>query len=472
VIKFGTSGFRGIIGDNWTKENIQKIGYSLKQIVMAEKRSVKLCACFDTRFMGRESAVWFTESVACEFIHVTVYTTPTPTPVVTFDAKNDFDYGVAFTASHNPYHYNGFKIFVRGGKEAEDELLDKISKGTDMDKKVPSTPISALLEKGYAVWSNDVDKYIDATMAKIDVAKIKKSGVKVLFNPMHGCTKDIVERMLNNLNVTYKTINGNPDPYFGGNVPAPYKHNLKEQSKMVVKGKYDFGFALDGDGDRVAFIDGDGEIYDCNALVAVFYYYFIEVKKMKGTAVKNFLSSNLIVRLAEKYGYEVIETDIGFKHLGPALEKNDALLAGESHGIAFKDMSLCKDGVFAAFAMIDVIVSMKKGISKIIEEIVDLVNYPSCIIEQAYVYDPSKQCEIEKMILDKNRIPEFTRTVNRIEYFPRTYRVVFEGGYWCSARTSGNEAAVRFFAEMPTEKESKEIIKKLENAYGMFERQK
>jgi phosphomannomutase len=481
MIKFGTSGFRGIIGDNWTKANVQKIAFAFRAHVkdmlgiktdgVGARKHLKIAVGYDNRFMGRRSAEWFCEAACCDYLHASVYEFPVPTPVIAQKAATTHAYGVMFTASHNPYYYNGIKVFLSGGKEADDGFFARITKYIDSSTTFPLAEFADIMDKGFAEKTTDTESYINKVIAGLDTKKIKESGIKVLFNPMHGSGAGVVKALFERLDIKYQIINETQDAYFGGMVPAPYEHNLKDQCRAVVKNKFTVGFALDGDGDRVTFIDADGKIYDCNYLLAVFYYYYIEIKKRKGTIAKNFLSSNLTAKLCRKYGYSVHETRVGFKFLGPVLENTDALLAGESSGIAFKDISLIKDGIFGAFTLIDVICAMKKGIGKIVEEIIDIVDFPTKFIENAYVFEERARAAVEQRLHSPKNVPEFKGKVVKVDRYPDGLKIHFEDDYWAAARTSGNEPVARLYAEMPTTAAAADVIKRLENAYNLHDRQ-
>ena len=470
AIKFGTSGFRGIIGDNWTKENVQKIGYAFRQMVEGELKnvgkSVRIVVGFDNRFMGRESAQWLVEAMSCDLINITFMDKSVPTNVIVFKAVSQFDYGIMITASHNPYQYNGIKVFLPGGKDADDGFFDRLSRHISDLKRMGSTPFAKLVESHAVVLSNHIEDYIEKVLSSINVEKIKNSKIKVLFNPMHGSGREVVETIFDRLEIKYDTMNGKPDPMFGGGMPAPYKHLLKEQSKRIVKDKFSVGFALDGDGDRVAFLDSNGEFYDCNYLLAVLYYYLTEYKKQSGGVVRSFLSSNLTGQLCEKYGQEMYETKVGFKYLAQTLEDTDAILAGESTGIAFKEMALSKDGIFTAFQMIDALVAMKKNIGKIIEEVTDIVNFPTYYIEGAYSFDEAERDSVKKRILNEDNLEKISKTKS-IEKHSDGIKIHFADGYWAAARMSGTEPVVRLYTEMQNQEKAEEITKKLEKSYGL-----
>lgn len=469
MIKFGTSGFRGIIGDNWTKQNIQKIGFALRALAKSEGKNSRMIVGYDNRFMGKQSSEWFCEAACCESLKAVVYRKPVPSPLITFRA-NDFDFGIMFTASHNPYFYNGIKIFLRGGKEADEAFIAKLMKQIELLRNNHDTSLVELAAKGIVEYCEDISMYGDKVISLVDADKIRKSDIKVLFNPMHGSSVEVCEDIFKRLGIKYEIINGNADPYFGNAVPAPYAYRLKDMSKKVQKGNFSFGFALDGDADRVAFIDVDGKFYDCNYLTAIFYYYYIEVKKRKGTLVKNHMTSALATKLCKKYGVQIHETRPGFKFLGAVLERDDVLIAGESGGIAFKEVSMMKDGIFSAFALIDLLVNTKKSIGKILEEIIDQVQFPTVCVEYAYVFESRMREKLEKK-LSNGILPKFERSVKGVEIFPDGFKATFDDDYWVAARMSGNEDVVRFYSECATEAEGERCIKQLEEYYNLHERQ-
>lgn len=470
MIKFGTSGFRGIIGDNWTKENIQKIGFAFRRVMEKQKKKVHFVIGYDNRFMGRESAVWFCEAACSDLMRATFMNVSIPTPFAAYKAVTT-DFGIIITASHNPFFYNGIKVFLHGGKEADDEFFGGLSKVFDEVKDYKPAKFNKLVEDGIIVLSEDTNDYSDKIASLLDIKTIKSGNTKVLFNPMHGSSIAIMKRLFDKMGVKYNMINDTLDPYFGGRLPAPYPHNLVDMAAEVVKGKYHFGIAVDGDADRVAVIDGDGKFYDCNYLAAALYYYLTQIKKQKGGAVKNFLTSNLINKLCAKYGYETHETLVGFKFLGKPFESTDALLAAESGGMGFKAISLSKDSIITVAFLVDLVASMKKSIGAIVKEIAASVSFPSEFVEYAYPFDSADRDSLLKKLLAKEK-PKFSEKVAKIDEYFDGYKITFDGDYWCAARLSGNENVLRMYAERPDANLGNKTIDIMEKFYGMKVRQK
>lgn len=470
MIKFGTSGFRGIIGDNWTKENIQKIGFAFRKVMEAQGEKITFIIGHDTRFLGRDSAIWFCEAACCESVHSIFMNTFVPTPYIAHKAVTQ-DFGIMITASHNPSIYNGIKMFLHGGKEAGDEFFSKIVAAFDKIKDFKAINFDKLIESGIVTFSENTDDYVDKIASSLDMKTIKASKPKILFNPMHGSSTVIMRKLFDKMGIDVKIINENPDPLFGGKLPAPYAHNLVDMAAMVVKDKYDCGVALDGDGDRIAVIDSDGKYYDCNYLSAALYYYLTQIKKQKGGAVKSFLSSNLIAKMCKKYGFDAIETPVGFKFLGKALEENKKmLLAMESSGMAFKQISHSKDAVTAAAFIFDLIASAKKSIGAIVNEVIASVDFQSSYLEFAYPFALADRETTLGKLLAKEK-PKFDGVV-KIDSYPDGFKIVFADDYWCAARISGTENAMRIYTEMRDAKACQKVIKIIEDFYGMTERQK
>lgn len=468
-IKFGTSGFRGVIGDDCTKESMQRIGIAFRKLVEARAARAKIIVGYDNRFMGKQFAEWFCEAACSDTVKADLMTVAVPTPFIAYKAVI-YDYGVIITASHNPYYYNGIKIILNGGRDADDKFCDEL---TRLIETTPSGRGSALTElegEFLPTLVSNTEDYINKVVSLMDATVLKKSGVKVLFNPMHGSGNDIMQRIFKKIGVNYDVINENADAFFGGTLPAPYPHNLKKMIKQVVDGGYSFGFAFDGDGDRVTFIDADGAPFDCNYLSAVLYKYLIETKKQKGGFVKSALASSLAVRLCKKYGFELTETRVGFKYLGEALGATDALIAAEPGGMALKSVSLLKDGISTAAMVIDMVAAMGKSIGALVAETAMSVGFPSRCVEFAYPFARYRREELVAK-LRTVALPEFGRNIIRREDYPDGYKVLFEGDYWAAARVSGTEDVVRFYAEMKTEADCNKVLSQLENFYNLKERQ-
>ncbi|MCL2228976.1 MAG: hypothetical protein FWC00_04065 [Firmicutes bacterium] len=462
MIKFGTSGFRGIIDENFNVDNVQKIAFAFRELVCKKNRQVKIIIGHDNRRKGSDFAKCFCEAACCDQIRVTFMTVSVPTPFIAFKAKT-FDYGVMITASHNPAQYNGLAFLLHGGRDADDGFSDEIVKLLDKTS-FSATPFDELVKKGLIDFESSIDDYVDKVASMVDVKKIKKANLKILFNSMYGSGTDTVKKLFAKIGVKYNAINDTVDPDFGGRMPAPYAHNLVDMVAMVRDKKYDFGFALDGDGDRIVIIDGEGTIFDCNYLAAIL------VDQKRCGLVKAYLASNLAARVCKKYNLPLFETRVGFKFLGQLMEQTNTEIAAEQQGIGIKDLSLKKDAVGIVALVIDAVAKTDKTIGEMISEIATRVGFPSTCVEYAYYYR-GDMAALMKKILSKG-VPSFPQKIVARDDFPDGFRLRFEGDYWCAARASGTEDVIRLYTEMPTEKDCLEVIATLEKYYGLSEKQK
>ena len=475
-IKFGTSGFRGIIGDNWTKENIQRIGAALCQIAQSQNKKTNIIIGFDNRFMGRESAEWFCESFCTTTTTATFMTVPVPTPYIVYKAVTA-DFGVMITASHNAHQYNGIKIFTRGGKDIDDEFCTNLmhiigaeNNTGGLNPSAPPADFGTLVKSGIVTLSDNTDDYVNKICSLVDIPKIKSSGMRVLFNPMHGSSANIMKQLFQKFGLEYHAINNNPDPLFGGGMPAPYPYLLTSMAEAV-KGKYHLGIALDGDGDRITVIDSNGLICDVNYLTSAIFYFLTQIKKQKGGAVKSFVTSNLIVKVCKEYDRDVHETLPGFKYMGKAMHQYNALMATESNGgMAFGQVSFSKDAVTAAAVIIDMVAAFGKGVDEILAQITGMMAWRSEYLEFAYPFSASAREGILQKLLSPNK-PTLPNIV-KIDNFSDGFKIRLENDYWCAARVSGTENAMRLYTEMPSQSDCQALIKTLEKFYGLTERQK
>lgn len=473
MIRFGTSGFRGIMGAGFTKESVKRVAYALCKIIKEDKvKNPRIVIGYDNRFMSPDYAKWVAEvlSVCAEVVFCTV---PAPSPMICYKAKN-MTFGIAITASHNPFYYNGIKVFLPGGRDADDAFAKRIeSYANEVNPlTIEYNEYEEALKKNIITEDNDYKSYCDDILSGIDTQKIKSSGLRILANPMHGNSVDCIKYILNKMGLkTSSIINGNPDPYFGGKLPSPYVQNLKEQAEMVVSNKFDLGIALDGDGDRFTLIGRTGKVFDCNYVLAVLYYYYIKVKGYKGGVVKNIALTSLIDKLAVHLGFKCYEARVGFKNIVPILAKTDAFIGGESNGISLKKHLLTKDGVFIAATVIEMLAILNQPFEQVLKEIQEEMDFKSEIVEVAYPVGDEQRKHIEKLLFKEKRIPEFSELKVKEALYAEGLKINYAGGYWGVIRFSGNEPVVRIFAEMQDIQQCERMLGCYEQFIGVKTRQ-
>lgn len=472
MIKFGTSGFRGIIGDNFTKESVQKVAYALCKLIKKEKIENPIVDIgFDNRFMAENYAVWVSEVLAYNKIKVNFYKTPTPTPTIAYLSKKH-TFGIVLTASHNPYFYNGIKVFKESGEVPDNyaKKIEDIANKVEIEK-VKTFAFDLACQNGIVKITDNTTAYENSVLSFIDKENIRKKNPKVLFNAMHGNSGKIIRSICRKLNFTnFEIMKENVDPYFEHGLPAPYLKNLNDQKERVSNFGFDIGIALDGDSDRVTIIDKSGEIYDCNYIFSVVFDYFVKVKKYSGGAVHNTVFTQLISMLAKDLGEKEFITKVGFKNIAEKFKTSSAFIGAETNGIALKKHVYCKDGILAGFLVIDIMCYYNKSFKEILDSIIEKYNFPSCVIEFAYPITLEKKAEITERVFVKKELPSLNKKIASTSYADGL-KINFEDNYWAAARFSGNENVIRLFTEMKDLNEANKMMAKLEKFIGVKERQ-
>lgn len=458
MIKFGTGGWRAIIGDLFTKTNIQLVAQGLADLMHQQNiADNKVIIGHDRRFLSDEGALWFAEVLSANGIRVILMSRSMPTPVIMhYVQKNGLDIGIEITASHNPSGYNGIKIIVREGRDAPQEFTDElehfINKLTPADIKAKAIP-NEYSEMLYTPFND----YLDDILVQLDVGAMRRHGARVLFNPMHGSGMYPLMCLLYTTRCTVDPINDNKDAYFGGMMPAPAPNSLHDLAEQVVRGSYELGIALDGDGDRLGIIDSNGAYISANQILVMLYHYLHEYKGWRGPVVRNLATTHMLDKLANDLGEECFEVPIGFKHISAKIDEVDAVLGGESSGgLTVRGHIHGKDSVYAAslfVEMVSVIGMTPSEYYAVLEQ-----KYGRHIMcESNLKFSPEDKPSIVHMLMTEKKLPTFTETIERVNYEDGC-KVYFTNGDFAICRFSGTEPLLRIFAESSSEEQANEYI--------------
>lgn len=469
MIKFGTGGWRAIIGEDFTKQNVRLLAQAVAQM-MAEQQCTEngFVIGYDRRFLSDKAAKWMSEVLAGNGIQVYFIEKVAPTPLVMFTVnRRDTCYGAAVTASHNPADYNGIKVFTRGGRDASEEVtaniehyIDKIDVSTikDMD-------FCTGIENGSIKVIDPFNEYIDTIINMIDMEAIKGRNLKILLDPMFGVSKTSLQTILITARCEVDIINDRHDTLFGGRLPSPSSHTLQRLREMVVEKGYDLGIGTDGDADRLGIIDEKGNFIHPNSILALLYYYLLEYKKWTGGVVRNVATTHLLDRIAKGFGETCYEVPVGFKHISSNMEKYDCLIGGESSGgLTIRGHISGKDGIFAASLLIELLSVTGKSLSQLLEEIHGSFGC-SYMTEKDFKFSYAEKDRLMKLLFDQKKLPEFNYEVERVSYMDGV-KVYFKNGGWIITRFSGTEPLLRIFCEMENEEmavEASNIMKEFLN---------
>lgn len=460
MIKFGTGGFRGVIGDDFVKSNIQTIAEALSK-VSAPLGNKPLVIGYDNRFMSDFAAKWFAEVCMAHGIKVYLTATSVPTPLVMMATRDKgFDFGVMVTASHNPYIFNGVKVFTQGGVDADVSFTSMLEKKIAAVKEIHAIEI----EEGQSKGLFELLDYLPAYIASIESflsPKAKHSPLKVLFNNMNGVGMRSILPIAKDLDIAeFDSINTEHDAFFSFCDPNPAKQNIMGDFRdQVVAGGYDFGMATDSDADRLGIVDEKGNYVDANEIMACLYDYLVTYRGMKGDIVKNVATSTLVDDIVLTLGAKCHTVDVGFKNISAGIKEYDALLGGESSGgLTVRGYLFGKDSSFSSSLFLEMVIVMGKKVSEIVQEVKRKAGYVHVFLEDFYEFRSHSEDMLKYV---ENHTPEFSEPLESTETYGDNVIYKFSARRFALIRLSGTEPKFRLFAEMGDEKGASEAIETL-----------
>lgn len=466
MVKFGTGGWRAVIGDEFTKANIQILARALCEKMKAEGVTEDgIVMGYDKRFLSKEAMRWAAEVFAKEGIKASLVNKAAPTPLIMYYVMtHDLHYGMMITASHNPAVYNGIKVFTYGGRDADEkqtaEIEEYIAKVSEME--ISGMEYEEALKEGLIEEIYPLNDYIDAVLASVDVEKIKKANLKVALDPMYGVSETSLKTILLTMRCDVETIHDRHDTLFGGKLPAPNADTLRELTTHVLNYNFDIGIATDGDADRLGIIDDKGNFLHPNDILVLLYYYLVKYKGWKGDCVRNICTTHLLDRIAEEFGQKCHEVPVGFKHISAKMNEKDAIIGGESSGgMAVKGHIRGKDGIYAAALLLEMLAVTGMKLSEIMEHI--RKEYGGmALVERDYRFSFEKKEKIKKELLEDKMLPSIPYEVETVSYLDGL-KVYLKDGGWISVRFSGTEPLLRIFTEMKEKEEAEHFAELFED---------
>ena len=469
MIEFGTGGWRAIIGDGFTRANIQRVAAALARRMKREGADKKgLCIGYDRRFLSREGAIWFSEVMAAEEIPLYFVNLAAPTPQIMFTVRYmDLPYGAAVTASHNPAIYNGIKLFTSGGRDASEEVTNLIGPEANAlsDEDIHVLPFEEALKAGKIQFIDPRDAYLDSIMNQIDMQAIRARRPRIVLDPMYGVSLSGLLTILYTARCDINVINDRHDAFFGGHLPAPNPDTLVDLQASVVDHNALLGIATDGDADRLGVVDEKGNYVSSNEVLVLLYYYLLKYKGWRGAAVRNIATTHLLDRVARAFGQECVEVPVGFKHISAAMDKHNALIGGESSGgLTVRGHISGKDGLYAASLLVEMLSVTRKPLSALVQEIYDTYGEMH-MAEYDWALTPESRQHIHNLVMIQQQLPDFRQPIDKVSYLDGC-KVYFPDG-WIIARFSGTEPRIRVFAEKPTLAEARGLVKTLAAFLGL-----
>jgi len=470
MIKFGTGGWRAVIGDEFTKANIQLLAQAMCNKMVAEGVTEKgIVMGYDRRFLAKEAMQWSAQVFAANGIKAYLVNKSSPTPLIMFYVmKHEFSYGMMVTASHNPSLYNGIKVFTAGGRDADEiqtaeieKYISEIKDGGVKEMDYADGIAANLIEEIYPL-----NEYLDNIIAAVNTDAIRQANLKVAIDPMYGVSETSLTTILHTARCEVISIHDRHDTLFGGKLPSPSASTLRALQNTVIDNRCDIGLATDGDADRIGVIDDTGRFLHPNDILVLLYYYLVKFKGWNGPVVRNIATTHMLDKVAESFGQKCYEVPVGFKHISAKMNEMDAVIGGESSGgLTVRGHIKGKDGVYAAALLVEMIAVTGKKLSEIYRDIE--AECGSIFMEERdYKFNQEKKDAIFHVLMNEKQLPDLPAEIEHVSYLDGS-KVYFKNGGWVIARFSGTEPLLRIFCEMPTLDEAKEICEVYEKFLGL-----
>lgn len=460
MIQFGTGGWRAVIGDEFTKQNIQILAKALCDKMKNEGVTEKgIVIGYDRRFLSKEAMQWSGQVFAAEGIKAYLVNKSAPTPLVMFYVmKHEFAYGMMITASHNPALYNGVKVFTAGGRDADATQTKDIENYISdvVPEKVVEMEYDKAVAAGMIQEIYPLNEYLDNIIEAVDMDAIKNCRLKIALDPMYGVSETSLKTILLTARCEVETIHDRHDTLFGGKLPAPTASTLRTLQTFVLEAGCDIGIATDGDADRLGIIDDTGRFLHPNDILVLLYYYLVKYKGWKGPVVRNICTTHMLDSVAERFGEKCYEVPVGFKHISAKMNETDAVIGGESSGgLTVRGHIKGKDGIYAAMLLVEMLAKTGKKLSEIYRDI-EAECGSIYMEERDYKFNQAKKDAMTQTLMVDKEIPELPYEIEKISYLDGS-KVYFKNGGWVIARFSGTEPLLRIFCEMPDQKQAAEV---------------
>jgi alpha-D-glucose phosphate-specific phosphoglucomutase len=447
-IKFGTDGWRGIIADDFTFDNVRRVAGAIASYVLKyEEAQHGVVVGYDTRFASPRVAQAVAEVVAGAGIPVKLANDYTPTPAVSYAVKHrGAAGGVMVTSSHNPWNWNGVKFKGKFGGSATPAIMKKIEEELAADA----------MPKGNKAAIETVDlkkSYVAAVCNFADMDLIAKTRFKFAVDAMYGSGRGVLPGIFAERGVQYVAIRQELNPLFPGINPEPIEPHTAMLQQTVVREKCDAGLATDGDADRIGAVAEDGSFVDSHKIFCVLLRWLLERKKWPGDVVRAFNTTRMLDRISAKYGRKLHETPIGFKYIADLMMDGEILIGGEeSGGIGYSRFLPERDGVLNCLLLANVMAEEGKPLGQLVADLQREFGAHYYGRRDLHISDDMKQNAIQRaraettQSLGRYRVLKKER-LDGIKFFLDAPTNGNGAEAWVLFRASGTEPLLRLYAE-------------------------
>ena len=456
TIKFGTDGWRGIIADEFTVENVKRVAQGTAQYIKNKHSdNLSIVLGHDCRFAGELFAETTAKVMCANGIKVKLAKNFVSTPMISLGAvKHKAALGVIITASHNPPEYNGFKLKAHYGGPSSPSTIDEVEKAIPETVTANLKSMEELINEGMITYVDLETLYIDEVKSGFDLNAIKECGKKWGYDAMYGAGQNVMKNIFPEITLLHCDYN----PSFRGQAPEPIHKNLKEFSALIEASKnIDCGLVTDGDADRIGLYNKAGKFVDSHHIILLLVHYLHKYKGMDGKVITTFSATSKITKLAEAYGLPVEITKIGFKYICEKMVTENVLVGGEeSGGIAIKGFIPERDGIWIGLTLWEFMAKTGKSLDELIQEVYDVVGSFSMGRIDLHITEEIKQnvlanCKSGKYTTFGNYSIEKTEDLDGFKFH-------LGNGEWVMIRASGTEPVLRVYSESSTEEKANAIL--------------
>jgi alpha-D-glucose phosphate-specific phosphoglucomutase len=462
-IKFGTDGWRGIIADDFTFENVRRVAGAIASYVLKDEDARRgVFIGYDTRFASQRAAQVAAEVIAAAGIPVKIANDYTPTPAVSYAVKNaGAAGGVMVTSSHNPWNWNGVKIKGKFGGSATPAIMKRVEQELAANAR-PEGDKAAIEEVDLK------EKYLAAVCRFVDLERIGKTRFKFAIDAMYGSGRGILSGIFSKHGVQYVAIREELNPLFPGINPEPILPHLAALQETVIREKCDAGLATDGDADRIGAVAEDGSFVDSHKIFCVLLRWLLERKKWPGDVVRAFNTTRMLDRISAKHGRKLHETPIGFKYIADLMMETDILIGGEeSGGIGYSRFLPERDGVLNCLLLANVMAEEGKPLGVLVADLQRDFGPHYYGRRDLHIPEPVKQAAIARARAEDTSSLAHYRVVRKenldgVKFFLDAPTLDDGAEAWVLFRASGTEPLLRLYCEAASPELVSEILESAE----------
>ncbi|MFB6247475.1 MAG: phosphoglucomutase/phosphomannomutase family protein [Salinibacter sp.] len=467
-IEFGTDGWRAVIADDYTFENLERVAHATADWLHAEYGpSPRVVVGHDARFLSPQFADRTAQVLGHAGVTTTLADEMVSTPAVSWATQAlDADAGVVITASHNPPEYNGYKLKAHFGGPAPPAMVSTVegAVGPAAARATDLPSLDTLLDDGRVSHRDLRTGYLDALRDALNVEAIAASGLPIAHDAMYGAGQGLVTALLGPEQV--RPLRHEHNPGFHGVAPEPIEDRLAELAETVARTDCAAGLANDGDADRIGMIDENGDYVSSHRILALLAKYLHEERGLSGRIVKTFSTTHMLDKMGERYGLPVETTPIGFKHIAPRMTEGAVLVGGEeSGGIAAAGHIPERDGIYIGLLIVEMMVERGRPLSALVEELLEEFGPHYHHRDDIHIRADQKQDVLDRLDAGGGLDSVNGEAVRRVDTLDGYKHIVDTG--WLLVRPSGTEPVLRVYSEAESPAAAEALVKDAATQLGL-----